>query len=338
MARSNSRRTRRKRVTVHDIAREADVSIGTVSRALNNAYGVDPDTRDRVLALSRRLGVRPRHSSKHLHVGVIVTDRKEVPATGYASALLYEIVHELAERDIAMTVIPDSRAERVNHHIYDGLLSAAWDPRSLPELEKVEHTPIVLLNRFGAGKRFHVVGWDHVAEGRAVAEYFLRQGLKRPAFVAVSGTGLNTYRRLEGFKSACEKAGVPLPPERIEMLESRSLLFAAIKRVVDHQAEGIFLPGQNLFAAEALSILNLMGLKVPEDVSIIGGENPSWSELLNPPLTTIELPLHELAVLAINHLIALIEKKGTKPTEVLLATKIIERKSVRMRASLAATA
>lgn len=330
MARSHSPRTRKKKVTVHDIARQADVSIGTVSRALNNAYGVDPETRDRVLALSRRLGVRPRHSGKLLHFAIIISDRKDTLPVGYAPAMIYEIVCELAARDIAMTLIPESRAEKVTHHIYDGVLSAAFEPDSWAELEKIGHTPVVLLNRFEAAARFHVVGWDHVAEGCAVADYLIKQGHTRLGFVGV-GSGPSTARRLEGFRNGCHAVGLELPAERIEKLESRSLLFAAVKRLVDHRCDAIFFPGQNLFAAEALSILNLMGLKVPDDISIIGGENPLWSELLNPPLTTIESPLHELAVRALDHLVALVERRETKPTEVLLATRIIERKSVRSR-------
>lgn len=337
MPRPTKTRARKKRVTVQEIARQADVSIGTVSRALNNAAGVDPETRERVLTLSRRLGVRPRRSGGLLHVAMIVTDRRDSMPGGYAPSILYELVHELAARDIAMTLIPESDVEKISRHIYDGVLSAAWNPRVWEELDRLTHTPVVLLNRFEMADRFHVVGWDHVAEGRAVAEYLISQGHERPAFVAISDANFSSKRRLEGFRDGCTKAGIGLPEERIEMLDSRSLLFAAIKRVVDHRADCIFLPGQNLFAAEALSVLNAIGLRVPADISIVGGENPVWSELLNPPLTTIESPLRELAVLAVDHLLALVEKRKAGPTEVLLATRIIERKSVRSR-RLAATA
>jgi len=194
-------------------------------------------------------------------------------------------------------------------------------------------TPIIAVNRFKDSQSFHVVGWDHTAEGRMVAEYLLERGHRRLALIGLNPPGREANPlRLEGYRAACADAGYPLEEARVELMEDRSRLSFALKRAIENGADAIFVPGQEKLAVEALAALqNLLGVRVPEDVSVIGGENPGWSHLLNPPLTAVAEPLDLLARGAVDHMFDLIAKRGRRATEVILLKTIIERKSVRLR-------
>lgn len=319
-----------KKVTIHDIAREAGVSIGTVSRALNNAHNVNAETRERVMNISRRLGIRPRGPTRRRHFAIVVPDRARIAVGGYVDGFVQELLYVLSSHGCALSVFTDAQIGDLPRWLFDGVFSVTWAQETLVALAGVKETPIVAVNYTGEISAFHVVGWDHRAEGRMVAEYFLRRGHTRLALIG-SQPPLNKsgILRMEGYAAACQEAGFPLRSSRVELLESRALLYAAVKRVVDQEADAIFLPGQDRLAVEAIAILQkMLGLRVPADISVVGGENAGWSELLDPPLTTVAAPLHELAERAVEHMLDLVASRPRLPTEMIVRTQILERKSV----------
>lgn len=331
--RSSSRSS--KKVTIHDIAREANVSIGTVSRALNNAHNVNPETRERVMSISRRLGMRPRGPARRQHFAILVPDRDKIAIGGYVDMFVQELLYVLSRQGCALSVFTDAQTEELSRWLFDGIFSVTWSQSSLAALAQIQATPIIAMNRYDPDSRFHVVNWDHRAEGRMVAEYFLARGHRRLALIGSQPPfAKGGLLRTQGYDEACRKAGFPLLSSRVELLESRTLLYAAVKRVVDEGADAIFLPGQDKLAVESITILQkMLGLKIPADISIIGGENPGWSELLDPPLTTVAAPLRELAERAGAHMLDLVASRPRQPTETILRTHIIERKSVADRSA-----
>lgn len=323
-----------KKVTIHDIAREAKVSIGTVSRALNNAHNINAETRERVMTISRRLGMRPRGATRRKHFAILVPDREKMVAGGYVELLMQELLYAISRRGCTLAVFTDSQVDEIGHCLFDGIFSATWSPLARDTVAKLKETPIIAINYTAdVHKEFHVVGWDHKAEGRMVAEYFLERGHRRLGLIGTQPLSSRTnILRMQGYADACRKAGHPLQPARVELLETRALLYAAVKRVVDEDADAIFLPGQQKLAVEAAHIIQkMLGLKIPGDISLIGGENPGWSELLDPPLTTVTAPFQELADLSVTHMLDLAANRPRKMTEMIMKTTIIERKSVAAR-------
>ena len=323
-----------KRITVHDIAREAKVSIGTVSRALNNAANINADTRERVMAISRRLGMRPRGLARRRHFALLVPDREKVVSGGYVDIMVQELLYALSRHGCALSVFTDRQADEIGRWLFDGIFSASWSQLALDTVATLKETPIIAINYTGdRHPAFHVVGWDHEAEGRRVAEYFLDRGHRRLGLIGTQPASSRTNTlRVKGYADACRAAGQPLQLARVELLETRTLLYAAVQRVIDEKADAIFLPGQQKLAVEALHIIQkMLGLKIPGDISLIGGENPGWSELLDPPLTTVTAPFQALAELAVSHMLDLVANRPRKMTEMILQTTIIERKSVAQR-------
>lgn len=327
---------RPKKITIHDIAREAKVSIGTVSRALNNAQNINAETRERVMTISRRLGMRPRGPARRRHFAILVPDRDKLVGGGYVDMLVHELLYVLSRHGCALSVFTDRQADDIARWLFDGIFSATWSQPALDTVATLKETPIIAIN-YTAGRHpgLHVVGWDHRAEGRMVAEYFLSRGHRRLGLIGTQPAWSRTNaRRVEGYAEACREAGHPLKAERVELLETRTLMYAAVKRVIDEGADAIFLPGQQKLAVEALQIIQkMLGLKVPGDISVIGGENPGWSELLDPPLTTVAAPFQELAELSVTHMLDLVARRPRQRTEMVMPTHLIERRSVALRSA-----
>jgi LacI family transcriptional regulator len=324
---------RSKRSTIYDIAREAKVSTGTVSRALNNSDDVNAETRELVLGISRRLGVRPRATVKRTHLAVIVPARDQIIPGSFVDTFVYELLHELSTRGCALSAFTELQIGDLNRWIFDGIFSLNWQPKVLETLAHLRDTPVVVVNRFQDRGRFHLVGWDHWSEGQVVAEYLLQRGHRRLAFVSPHPTNSEAnVIRVKGFCEAAAAAGYPVNDEYIELLEDGSPLYSALQRVVGRGADAIFIPGQGRHAMEAMAILqNLMKLRIPEDISLVGGESPGWSTIASPPLTTVHVPLSEVAKQAVELMHEVIAKKPRQMAERRIAATILERKSVRNR-------
>ncbi|MDR1009737.1 MAG: LacI family transcriptional regulator [Opitutaceae bacterium] len=320
----------RVRVTIHDVARQAGVSIYTVSRTLNNVPGVNPETRERVLDLCRQLNMRPRPVAKRKHFALVIQKKDRADPAGYTAMLAFQLLAEVSARQMALSLFTEDDCETLQRMLFDGILAVTWDDPTIEMLSTLKETPIVVLNRFSLTSRFHVVGWDHTAEGRTVAEYLLGLGHKRLAFVAEPPAHWqSTQNRLASYRAACDVARHPLKSNRIELLETRGQLALALSRIMASGADAIYAPAQGRLGPEVAQILQCsLKVRIPEDISLVCGEHSGWSSLFTPPLTTVDAPLELLARRSVDHLLALIDKRPAAPAEVLLDTPIIERKSV----------
>lgn len=328
-----SKRRPSKRSTIHDVAEAAGVSIYAVSRTLNNKPGVNPEIRERILQESRRLGVRPRPVSKRKHFAMIIPDRGRFRPGAYVSNMTFEILEEVSSRGMGLSLFHDSDFDQLSRQVFDGLFVMSWDPGSIARLPSLTDTPIVVINRFSLRQTYHVVGWDHYAEGRAVGEYLFARGHRRTGFVFIAPAQRHsTQSRLRGLREAFAQGGAPLDPRLAETLESTDQLIPALQRMRERGVDSLYFPGQEGLGMQALRHLQrIFGLRIPDDLSIVAGENAGWSALTDPPLTTVDAPLGLLARHCVDHMIRLMEKRSTEPTEVLIATDIIERMTVRDR-------
>lgn len=320
----------KKKITIHDVAREAEVSIYTVSRTLNNVPGVNPETREKVLEICRRLGVRPRPVAKRLHFALIIPEASSYEPGSYIPMISFQMLTELSNRGMGLTLFTDGGVKELSRLLFDGIFSVSGESSTAEVLSSIDNTPVVVINRFSMADRFHVVGWDHRAEGSTVAEYLINRGHRRLAFVAEPPASRHsTQSRLAGYRERCLSSGIGFDAHLVELLESRDQLVAALSRIVKRKADAIYLPAQGKLGPEALNIVqHILRVKVPEEISVVGGEHAGWSSLFDPPLTTVDAPIEQLARRSVDHMLGLIEKRPTEPTEVLLATPIIERKSV----------
>ena len=317
-----------KRATIYDLARIAKVSPGTVSRVLNNRDRVKAETRERVLRTATELNLKPQASVRLRTVAILSEPTYPDRVEGYAATLTAHLSFAFARRNIGV-LLPVDPLEELPNKFLDGIVVVTEDKvlRGLvADLEK--RMPVVLLDKFPAEPDEYVVCSDHYNAGYLAARHFIERGKVRPAFFGQDYAPF--AERLKGFKKALVEADLPADDQCTSLFGPENNHVSVVTRIVRSQVDAIYAPGSSFQALECLHILAyVMGLKVPGDISLIGGENEGISSLLNPPLTTIEEPLREMAEQAAAMLDRLTSGQDISERQMLLPVRLIERNSVR---------
>ncbi len=317
----------RKRATIYDLARAAGVSPGTASRVLNNRDKVKGETRERVLRAAKELNLKPQVSVRARQIAILTepgyTDRVE----GYAATLTAHLAFAFSRRNIGV-FLPSNPVEQLPGMFLDGVVvvTAAHPLQEmLSELET--RMPVVYMDKFDCTPREYAVCSDHFNSGRLAARHFLERGKKRLAFFG--GNHRPFAERLAGFRKAMEEAGAPIDDRLVSLFGPESSHLAVLTRLVRSGADAIYAPGSSFQAMECLHMLTYtMRVKVPQEVSLIGGENEGISVLQTPPLTTIGEPLREMAEQAADMLDRMTSGEAVSPRRVTLPVRLIERDSV----------
>jgi LacI family transcriptional regulator len=325
---SNDKPRLEKRPTIYDLARIAEVSPGTVSRVLNNRDKVKAETRERVLRAANALNLKPQVSVRFRQVAILSEPNFPDRIEGYAATLTAHLSFAFSRRNIGV-VLPSNPFEQLPTLFLDGLIAVTFDKQLealLGDLESRMH--IVYMDKFEMKPNEYVVRSDHFNSGALAAQHFIARGKRRLGFLG-GNTNAPFVERLKGYRKAIAEAGLTVD-ERLHVLagpETNHL--SAITRIVRSGADCIYVPGTSFQAMECLHILSyVMGVKVPQEISIIGGENEGISAIQNPPLTTIEDPLRDMAEKAAEMLDKLTSGERITPKHVTLPVRLIERDSV----------
>lgn len=311
------------RATLSDVARAAEVDTSTASRVLNSDLGhrVGAATRERVLAAAQALGYQPNPLARALRTARSCTLGIAVPQL--ENPVFPEIIlgAETAarQRGHALLISHSDDAGGDGRHYeelarvsrVDGLLVATLeDDRLLARALAKTGLPFVVLNRRLADGGDHVV-FDSFAAARLATEHLLELGHRRIAHLAGSAAGYNGLRRLAGYRTALEAAGIAFDPA---LVSEAGYTFGggelALHALLDRGLPPTALVASTVLAAAgALKGLHARQLRVPQDLSIVGIHDVAIAEMLHPPLTTVRLPLREMGARAAHALIDLIERK-----------------------------
>jgi LacI family transcriptional regulator len=210
----------------------------------------------------------------------------------------------------------------------DGVVAVTFDKGLSSLLADLEtRMPVVYTDKFDLEAREYGVCSDHFNSGYLAAKHFLAHGKGKPAFFGLDYRPLR--ERLAGYKKALAEAKVVVDERLLTLFTPETSRLSVMTRMVRAGADAIYAPGTSFQAMECLHILTYsMGLKVPQDVSLIGGENEGISSLMNPPLTTLAEPLREMAECAADMIDRLTAGEKVTPRHVTLPVRLIERDSV----------
>jgi LacI family transcriptional regulator len=316
-----------KKATIYDLARLAEVSPGTVSRVLNNRDKVKPETRERILRAAKELNLKPQVSVRTRQIAILseptFTDRIE----GYAATLTAHLAFAFSRRNIGL-LLPSNPFEQLPGAFLDGIVAVTFDKGLRSMLAELEtRLPVVYMDKFDATSRQLTVCSDHFSSGYLAAKHFIARGKRKIAFMG--GDTPPCLERLKGVRKALAEAKVEADDRLLLPMAPGVNHFSAVTRVVRAGADSIYAPGTSFQAMECLHILTyVMGLKVPQDISLIGGENEGISIIQNPPLTTIEEPLRDMAEQAAVMMDALTAGERIQTRQLSLPVRLIERDSV----------
>lgn len=328
-------------VTIKDVARESGVNISTVSRALNDEYGVHPRTRQLVAAVAARLNYRPNRVARGLVTGrsnslaLIVSDIRnpffaEVArgAEDAARAAGCDLVLCNSDLDAGkqMQYVQSLLEKRV-----DGILMNSVAVLSRAQQQQLARcpVPIVLLNRAASQKVFSSVHADNELGGELAARHLVSLGHRDIAHITGPKHHGNLTDRARGFLKVLQSATKPCQPV---VLHGENSFLGAIeltqKLLKDHRNSTAIFAANDIMAFGAARAIYETGRRIPDDISLIGFDNIELSSVLHPPLTTIHQPRYEMGKAAVEILMRRSAKSADrKPEHQILGVQLIERQS-----------
>ncbi len=321
------KKAKKKRVTIYDLAKLAEVSPGTVSRVLNNRSNVSSKTRLKVLQIAQEIGLKPQVTARTKEIAVVTAPNYTDRFHGYSNVLTSHVAFSLSEQNVGM-LLPPNPIKQLGDYFIDGIIAITYESELYKMLRSLEKKmPVVYLDNFAATEEQYVVCSDHYDSGYKAAKYFIQHGKTQLSYIG--GDVLPFRERLLGYVDAMKEAGMK-PNNKLHILMPQDdSLYMAVNRVVKNNADAIFVPGCSMQAIESLHVLtNVMGLSVPKDISIIGGENVGVSMFQHPPLTCLDEPLEQMARAAVNMVINLADGREIKEKKCIFPVHLIERESV----------
>lgn len=328
------------KVTIKDVAREAGVSISTVSNALNGVDVLKPETREHILEVAKRLRYIPNLNGRNLKsketkvIGLFVTSLKGPYFAALADAVFRECIHYGYELNVFVTwdnasAMNNILGKRVDGCIIlDNTLSAA-NAKRVREYD----IPAVFLDRELADRRISSVIFDSEKDGQLAAEYLVSKGARKLGFIRGFPGNYDATLRFEGFQEKLQSLGITVEPEYIlEGSFEKNVAYSSVKAFLE---KGLQVPDA-FFAANDLSAIGVMealmeaGYRVPEDVMVVGVDDVEQGEWFKPTLTTIKTGFEEQGVIAVRKLMKLINEEEAGSIE-RLSGKLIERESSKIR-------
>lgn len=309
--------------TMRDVAKAAGVSVATVSHVVNDKPGarIGDEARRRVLAAVAELGYRPNALAKTLSEGSsrfigLVADA--IATTPFAGQIIHGAQDEAWRHGYVLLVANtegnaaaenDAIAMMLEHQVR-GILYSTWYHREIAVPAGLHDTEAVLVNCFAdpdaAGAVPPAVVPDEEQGGRTATEQLLAAGHRRIAFVNTTSPSPARDGRLAGYRSALEDAGIGFDPGLVFDAEpAQEGGYASAGDVVDSGATGVFCHNDRV-AMGLYDGLRERGLRIPDDVAVIGFDNQDViAAHLRPPLSTVALPHYELGVAGVRTLLGL---------------------------------
>ncbi|QQE13066.1 LacI family DNA-binding transcriptional regulator [Planctomycetota bacterium] len=311
-------------VSISDVARHAEVSLGTVSRVLNRHPSVASELRKKVLASSRSLGFVPKVA--HRCVAVITGRYSPAMPIGYVSAMTSLVSQELAKRGLAVELIDIENIELAYEAHIDAVVGIVFDDR-LSELTSIPNLPLITINKPMTEQGISSVYADHYEQAKKATEYLIAQGHRDIGFMEIEPGEWGSEQRTQAFKDALTNAGITVDPLRI-CYTTQQPVYDILSRWCQRDVTAILNFSEDV-SLEVLHILsNVLGKKIGSDISTISLEDVPIYQYLSPPQTVVKQPMAEMAKIAVEHILNQVAERSNDILDIKLDTQLIERDSV----------
>jgi LacI family transcriptional regulator len=331
---------RARRTTIRQIAAEAGVSIATVSRVLNGRDDVSDETRDLVSRIIRENGYTANRSARGLSAGRTGLVGILVPLVypAYFAGILAGAAEALSERGLQIVLSPtggehDREVTVLDrlHGLSDGALIILPEESS-EELERLLDSGyrfVVLDPLMPLDERIPSVSAAHTSGADQAMRHLLDLGHRRIAQITGPRGWLATEDRRRGYRAALAAAGIlPDPALEVEAVPEIAPGRDAAEQLLDlsQPPTAIFAFNDNI-AIGAIEAAKARGLRVPEDLSIVGFDDVENATIVTPALTTVRQPLAEMGRTGVSLLTRLLEGQRFETLHVELATRLVVRDS-----------
>jgi DNA-binding LacI/PurR family transcriptional regulator len=326
-----------------DVGARAGVTARTVSNVLSNNASVRPETRERVMRAVDELGYRMNTSARSLKTGRTGTITLAIPDLGidYFGELARLVMQEAARhnwtvviqqtggrRETEIDVLSGATRQHSDGLIFQPHALGPGDERHLVGNERL----VILGDRIFNGPVDHVA-MNNVESARMATQYLIDRGHTRIAAIGPNPR-VNTVSaaslRLQGYLEAMNGAGLPTPDDRVVIAEEwhRHDGAAGMSQLLDltERPDAVFCFNDTL-ALGALHAIAMRGLRVPEDVAVIGFDNVPAAQYAVPPLTTIDPGTVRIAKHAVDMLATRVSGRTDPPRELVTTSSLVVRRS-----------
>lgn len=330
-----------KKLTLEEVARLAGVSRATVSRVVNNPASVSPDYRVRVEKVIAETGYQPNLAARSLAsrrsgiIGLVIPSVTElVFADPYYPVLIEGISRACNLNDLTLTLFlfnsQDDQARVYQRALGTGLLDGvivAADKLIDPLIPEIiaRQIPAVYVGRPPDSSQTSYVDVDNTAGAYLATSHLIRLGYDRIGTITGPLDSTTGIDRRAGYLKALRERGRQADEQLvIEGDFSRDSGYTAMRQLLPHKPDAIFCASDSM-AFGAIDVLHEVGLRVPDDVAIIGFDDLPPAMRFDPPLTTIRQPVRRNGMLAVEVLMELMQTGAHPPRHIILPTELVIR-------------
>lgn len=339
-ARPVQARPRRVKPTLKAVAKDAGVSISTVSHVINSTRHVEEDTAARVRASIAKLGYTPNKLARGLRslstdtIGLLVSDI----ANPYYAGVIQGVEEECHRQGkTVLLAASDDKPEReeaaidtLREHQVDGLivaLTSGTTDKVLQEISRLD-VPVVLIDRF-TDLPIDQVGAENVESTATLVGHLIAMGHRDIGFISGVAGISTSNERLTGYRSALAANGIPFDPTLVRNGNSRTEpARLATLDLLDHAPRcTAIVSGNNLMTLGVLKAAIETQRRVPEDLAVVSFDDFDWTDVFQPRLTTMAQPSHEIGRTAIELLLRRIQNPEAQTELVRIAPTFVHRDS-----------
>lgn len=337
-------------VTIRDVAKLAGVAVSTASLALNNKKRVSEVTRKKVIEAARKLNYHPssiarRFALNKTHtVALCAFISRKHPLGGFYMPIIQGIIDVVNTNGYSFQL--DIRGEYQNsltkretlaklarHKMVDGILILSHWPLSVKEVLDLEQMkfPYVMVDGHIPGIEVNCVEVDNFGGALKAVEYLIGLGHKRIGFITGPPDQQSSGERIKGFQEALRKNGIDYDKSLIYTGDfHKKSGYEGMKYLLNLPSppSAVFFANDNM-ALAAMKLIKEKGLRIPEDISIVGFDDIEAASQLDPPLTTVKQPLYKMGEEAAKLLFTLLNNEKNSPQKIILDTQLVIRNSCR---------
>lgn len=326
-----------KRVTLQDIAERTGVTVNTVSRALKNKPDISPATCQRIQQVAREMGYVRNYAASSLRSGrtktlglilgkmsnpyyAVVADAVHEAASAFGYTLLTLCAREDPAQE--MRAVETALSRQV-----DGiLLFPSREGKEAVRRIQETGTPYVLMSRSLGSDQDDCVMCDEDEGGYLAARHLLEAGRRKLAFLCVADIVYSTEHRLKGFHRACDEFDIPAQDRHVSIGLSIGEIPAMLDSWRKEGVDGLFV-FCDMEAWNAISGLESLGAKIPEDIAVVGYDNIQAKIAFPMPLCTIDPSINEMIDIALDVLFKRIHNEALETQFVKVPARLVCRHS-----------
>jgi DNA-binding LacI/PurR family transcriptional regulator len=313
-----------RRTTAKEVAEAAGVSISAVSRTFTKGASVSPATREKVLAATRALGYRPNMlaralMTKRTELIGLISNNFDNPAFMEIFDLFTRRLQQRGRRPLLANLSGGIESvtalEMLRQYDVDGvIIASSMLAPQFAEASAEARLPVVqAFGRPGGAPDVHVVGADNVQGGRLAGQILSERSYSRIAFLGGPATATSTEDRLRGLKQSLKRSGIAPVTVVYGASYSHEAGSQEMQKLLDQEIDAVFC-GDDILAIGAIDACREAGVRVPEDIGIIGFNDLAMAAWPAYRLTTIRQPIRDIIVTAVDLVLDIVDEPS-RPRE-----------------------